>query len=160
MKRTLLILLLLFPLTTIADLSGLYYNADRAGEGASVFTLEDRSVLLFYTYRDAVISPVVSPPAPPVSIQCANQQMWYIAQMTWEGDYGEGVIYSAHAIDYPAVIDGYVSTLEVIGEAYMVKMNNGFDILVEYVLNDSVHNGAYLYGTHEFRTVLVETVNE
>ena len=152
MKLLALALSLIVSCSAFGAEAFLSYNPDRDGEGATIFTDDDKAVIVLYTYTDNSVTypPTVSPYIPPpyITLQCLNSPTWFLGvSEDWDGTGGSGEFTINRPFQYPAAVDGQVSEPEVIGTFYLLRDNEGFDLFVDWVQNDSLPFTVSLYDT-------------
>lgn len=144
------IILALFSSTLFAAEAGVFYNPDRDGEGATVFTDGSSLALFFYTYRDEVVirPPEVSPsyPLPGPELVCVNEPIWYLLQADdYDGQSASGNAYTGIAFSYPYPVGKNLSDVQQIGTFFLNRDQDGFDLMIDWVENDVVSPYVSLY---------------
>ncbi len=173
MKYFKLLLILLFAMVAAAPIyaadTGLFYDAERDGEGLLVMRDERLIVTYFFTYGasscDEDYKPDVGPLLPEF-YDCGNQgQRWFFTSDKWNGEDMEatGFIFMASGVDYPKGIPDVTNPfVQIVGEAIPVGVyilrpaGDGYQMLV-VPYGDRLDKDDPLYNRiYQFTTLLFE----
>jgi len=155
---------LLISAPLMAAESGIFFDPDRNGEGATIFVDDNQAVLFFYTYCDESydIPPAVSPLPPLVELDCANEPLWFLAQSSnFDGETGDGSIFMGEAINYPnASSESTVAAIDTVGTFTLIRSGDGFEMTVDWVQNPFLPQGVNLYNSTFFFTSPLLKIND
>ncbi len=134
--------LLLSTAVFAQNVSGIYYDTERDGEGVFVLHNEtqERVAWSLYTYNPPfevceTIDEVNIEGEPTevdefeVCFEGGNDTAWYVGSDPYDGS-SYGFVYKAEAFEYPVAVDGQLASTEVVGFYILDKSETGMFLII------------------------------